>query len=971
MIRKLLLLLCAWFVFAMMTWAQSNRPYESVPEDPLGVRIYTLGNGMKVYLSANHEIPSIHTYIAVRAGGKNDPAETTGLAHYLEHLLFKGTTHFGTLNYTAEKPLLDSISALYEIYRHVENPEQRKALYHKIDSISNVASHYAIANEYDRLMSGIGALGTNAATTQDATYYIENIPSNEIEQWATVESERFQNMVIRGFHTELESVYEEYNLGLTDDVSKSSDSLFAMLFPGHPYGTQTVIGLQQHLKNPSIVNIEQFFNRYYIPSNMAIIMSGDLDYDKTIEIIDKHFGSWTKGSPLPATVRTPLPPIVRPKTSTVYGPTSDMVFVAWRMPCAADSRADLVKIINPLLENGRAGLFNIDLELQQKIINPSADNWLMAEQGALFAIGEPKEGQTLDEVKQILLDEVDKLAKGDFSDDLLKAVIDNLRLDRMKNIEHNEQRADMMLDAYVNHVDWKDVVNEPKRLEHITRQDIMDFAKQWITDSNYVCVYKRQGEDSTIVKIEKPLISPIEMNRDKTSDFVQTVMSMPIEPIKPAFVDFKKDLSITPLKKGNKLYYQKNKQNKRFTLKLIYERGIKADPYLPSATQYMDLLGTKKHSAEALRQAFYLKTCSLEVEATELTTEIKINGLAEYQDDAIRLLNEWLWSPKADKSVFDEMLADEETTRIQNKSDIETCYERLETYVQYGPQNAYTILPTVEQMRKSGPKRLLRAIRALKNNRLIAFYYGPSDLEDIQQLLEQEVEMPKNAVATDVVKNSFAQVQTPQNEVYLAPFDSKAIRMGLYSNDGKVYDPSMQPIITLYNEYFDGNMNTVLFQEMRESRGLVYSVDASYKIPWHKDGNNIYDATMSTQNDKMSDCMDVMSQILDTLPALESSFQLAKRGVIKQMASERFHGEGLLEYVYGLQLLGLDHDIDRDVFTETKKFTLDDLVQFARKNVAGRKFRYLILGNEKDLDMDKLKAIGPIHKLSLTDIFGY
>ena len=194
--------------------------YTTVPGDLMNTRIYTLDNGLKVYLSVNKEKPRIQTFIAVRTGSKNDPSETTGLAHYLEHLMFKGTKQFGTNNPEAEAPLLD-----------------------EIDSISQVAAQYFIPNEYDKLMAAIGAEGTNAYTSNDVTCYTEDIPSNEIENWAKIQSDRFQNMVIRGFHTELEAVYEEYNIGLSSDQRKLFTALCTMLYPNHPYGQQTTMSI--------------------------------------------------------------------------------------------------------------------------------------------------------------------------------------------------------------------------------------------------------------------------------------------------------------------------------------------------------------------------------------------------------------------------------------------------------------------------------------------------------------------------------------------------------------------------------------------------------------------------------------------------------------------------------------------------------------------------------------------------------
>src|SRR5574344_2264266 len=164
-------------LIAMLAVSCNAYRYETVKDDPLKARIYTLDNGLKVYMTVNKETPRIQTYIAVRVGGKDDPSETTGLAHYFEHLMFKGTSKFGTQNCELEKPLLDQIEMLFEEYRSTTDPEQRKAIYSRIDSISLEASRYSIPNEYDKLMSAIGATGTNAGTSYDQTVYIEDIPS--------------------------------------------------------------------------------------------------------------------------------------------------------------------------------------------------------------------------------------------------------------------------------------------------------------------------------------------------------------------------------------------------------------------------------------------------------------------------------------------------------------------------------------------------------------------------------------------------------------------------------------------------------------------------------------------------------------------------------------------------------------------------------------------------------------------------
>ena len=433
--------LIAATVIAALVSSSCAKEYETVKNDPMHTRIYTLDNGLKVYMSVNKETPRIQTYIAVKVGGKNDPAETTGLAHYFEHLMFKGTEQFGTSDYAAEKPMLDEIESLFEVYRKTTDEAERAALYHRIDSISYEASKIAIPNEYDKLMSMIGADGTNAFTSTDETVYVENIPSNQIENWARVQADRFQHPVIRGFHTELETIYEEKNMSLTKDNRKMYEAVLAALFPHHPYGTQTVLGTQEHLKNPSITNVKAYHRTWYVPNNMAICLSGDFDPDEMISVIKKYFGGMQPNPALPKLEFEPEKPITTPEVRDVYGLESEYVYLAWRLPSAVDKSNDVAEIASSIVYNGKAGMLDLNVNQQQKVLASYGFSNNMPDYGMFLMVGYPKQGQTLEEVRDILLDQIAKLRTGDFDEELIKASVNNFKKDYMAGLEDNDQRA--------------------------------------------------------------------------------------------------------------------------------------------------------------------------------------------------------------------------------------------------------------------------------------------------------------------------------------------------------------------------------------------------------------------------------------------------------------------------------------------------------------------------------------------------
>ena len=494
---KKLLLLAALAAVA----ASCGPKYETVPGDPLGAKIYTLKNGLTVYMSVNKDEPRIQTLMPVRAGGKDDPADNTGLAHYLEHMMFKGTEQFGTQDYAAEKPLLASIDSLFEVYRTLTDPQARLDLYHQIDSISYEASKIAIPNEYDKLMSIIGSRGSNAYTSDDVTCYVEEIPSNQLENWAKIEADRFKNCVFRGFHTELEAVYEEKNMGLTDDTEKTFDALNSMLFPNHPYGTQTVIGTQDHLKNPSLKAIRKQKDTFYVPNNVAICLSGDFDPDEAVKIIEKYFGDWKPNKNLPTFTVKPEAPVTAPMEKQILGNEAEFVIMGWRTPGTSSTDSDITDIVASVLSNGQAGLIDLDVVQNQSVLDAGVMPYGRVDHGLFILEGMPKEGQTLEEVRDILLAEVAKLRAGDFSEELVEAAKANYKLQEMQSLVSNRARASQFVTAFINRMPWKTAVGRMDRVARVTKADVVAFANQFLGEQAYAIAYKHIGEDTSIKKI--------------------------------------------------------------------------------------------------------------------------------------------------------------------------------------------------------------------------------------------------------------------------------------------------------------------------------------------------------------------------------------------------------------------------------------------------------------------------------------
>ena len=950
-IKQILTIVC---LLALVGGMQAkDYKYQTVPGDLTKTRIYTLDNGLKVYLSVNKDKPRIQTYIAVRTGSKNDPAETTGLAHYLEHLMFKGTKQFGTTDPEAEAPLLDEIEQRYEEYRTITDEATRKQKYHEIDSVSQLAAKYFIPNEYDKLMAAIGSEGSNAFTSNDVTCYVEDIPANEIENWAKVQADRFQNMVIRGFHTELEAVYEEYNIGLSSDGNKQYEALLAKLFPTHPYGTQTTIGTQQHLKNPSITNIKNYFAKWYVPNNVAICMAGDFDPDKTLEILKKYFGEWKAGEDVTQPTFPDLEPLTQSVDTTVVGLESENIWLGWRSEKASSLQNDTLELVSAVLYNGKAGLLDIDLNQEMKVMDAGAFAEPMLDHGFFLLAGQPKEGQSLDEVKELLLGEINKLKCGDFDEDLLLSALNNKKLDDLRSLDHNSARVSKMLNAFINGIEWQQLVGQKDRLAKITKQELVDFAKRFFTEG-YVAVYKRQGEDTTQKKIDKPAITPIPTNRDLVSQFVKDIQEAEVKPIEPQFLDYKKDLSFFTTQKGLPVIYKQNTENGLFELQFRYEFGQEDDNRYDVAANYIDYLGTDKLSAAQVKHQFYKMACNYAISVNADAITIGLSGLAEYMPDALALLEDLLHNAKVDEDAYQQMVG----LILKNRQD------------QYGPHNAMRDNMTEQQLRETNPQELLDLLKNISQYEHQVLYYGPIAEEKLDGCLSDLHHTEKDLKPVPEGKPYELQTIT-EPEIIIAPYDAKNIYMRMFVNEGRQTNLDEHATIELFNEYFGGGMNGVVFQEMREARGLAYNAMAYYLTPAKKGQPEYFLTHIITQNDKMMDCVKQFREILDKMPASEAAFQIAKDALTKRLASQRTTKFGVIRAYISDKRQGFDFDVDKKIYEDLQNLTLQDIEGFEQSNIAGKTGRYVILGNEKELDMASLGQIAPIRRVSLEEIFGY
>jgi predicted Zn-dependent peptidase len=956
-------------VMAFSATAQKTYTYTSVPNDPMQVRVYTLANGLKVYLSKNDDAPRIQTNIVVRAGSKYDPATATGLAHYLEHMLFKGTDEIATLNWPVESGYLKQISDLYEKRRAVTDDTGRAAIYHQIDSLSNIAATYAVPNEYDKMVASLGAKGTNAYTSTERTVFVNDIPSNAQEKWMMIESQRFQDLVLRLFHTELETVFEEFNRGQDNDYRKVSEAMNRELYKKHPYGTQTTIGRGEDLKNPSMVKIHEYFDTYYVPNNMAIIMAGDVNYDSTIAMVDKYFG-WWKPKPVPAFTFTPEDPITRSDTLSVNGPMAASVDMGWRFGGAKSKDPIMLDLIAGIMNNGQAGLIDLDLIQKQKVLDAYAYSNAQIDYSEFDMGANPRQGQTLEEARGLLLDELDKLKKGQFDDWLVPAVVNNMRQQRIRYWnERNNLRAAALTDAFILDEDWKDVVDYYDRMAKITKPEVVAFAAANFNHDD-VSVFKRVGKDSTVFHVDKPKITPLKINRGESSAWFQNWSKVPEQRIRPQFVDYKTAITRRILDHGVALAYIPNTTNGLFTLTQILDLGNYDDPKLRMAVNYLPYLGTSKMSAAEVQKEFFKLGVQFSVNAGQDRVYVSLSGLEENMEKGLKLMEQLLTDPQPNAEALAEMVNDEMKSRsdmVKDKNNI--LYGGLYSYARYGEHSPMLNILTAEQLRAVRPAELLDLIKGIDTHQHRFFYYGSKTPDAVVALMNADHRTPAK-LATWPQPAPYVELPTDQDKVYYVDYDMVQTELMLVSK-GVPFSVDQMPYAALFNEYFGSGLSSIVFQEIREGKALAYSAYAAYTTPVKKDDAHYIRAYVGTQSDKLGQAETALSGLMNDMPTDETMFEGSRDAALKKIESSRTTKEAIYWNWEAAQRRGLDEDVNEIIYPKIQQSTLAGLTDFFNTNIKGHHYTYLAIGKQGALDMDALKKLGPVEQLSLKQIFGF
>ena len=977
-IRAVFYACCTLIVAGLMQPMQAGTPnkleqtteagytYSYVPNDPTGMRIYTLENGIEVYLAQHTDEPVIATAIAFHTGGKNDPAENTGLSHYLEHLLFKGSTRFGTADYEKEKPYLDKISDTYDKLRDASTEDERLAIFEEIDSLSQLAAQYAIPNEYDRIVGQLGAENTNAFTSYDMTAYVNQIPTNQLQPFLRLEAERFRAPVLRLFHTELETVYEEKNRARDNENRRAYRQLSEALFPTHNYGQQTVLGRTEHLKRPDIRAIEQYYKTRYVPNNMRIFMVGDLEYTQTIEAVEQYFGDF-QPKPLTEYDAPKEAPITARIEKTETGPGPENVLLGWRLPGSAHEDFPALMVLNKLLSSD-AGLLSLNLNQKQRVLRSYAYINDMEDYSMLVMAGWPQQDQTLKEVEGLLIEQLDKIQQGDFDERLMESIILNEAVTEKRKQQSAYWKLYGAMMPVMQGVPYADVSRQFERLKAVTLEDVQRVGKQYLRDDNYVVIYKETGEHPDIPKIQKPAIQPLEINRDSYSEFAESVLTTDVANIEPEFIDFQEDIMRGDLK-GRELLYRQNDENDLFTLYYYLDMGRLHDLEMALAARYLEYIGNEKMSAEAFKQEMFALGCDYGVAVRDKKTYVYLRGPQESFQDAHHHLRLLLSAPKADQEALDKLVKDIIKKRAdRKKSKRAILYSGLANYALYGSNNPYTHRLSEDELLSMQAETLIDKLKSLLSYEHTIMYYGPTAFDAISSQLNEtleEAEMQRIPEAFDPKPQ-----KQDQPRVLFAHYDMVQAQM-MWVAPVMPWNSVMVGTMEMYEEYFSGSMHSIVFQEIRESKGLAYSAYAYLREPDRVNEDIISYAFVGTQADKVPDAIPAMQDILVNFHAAETNFKAAKAAALSQLRSHRSVRTAPFFDLMEARQMQIKAPMEKVRYEQMQGVSMEHIQRLHKAQLSDLQYTIVIIGDRNRLDMEFLESIGEFQEMDLEALFGY
>lgn len=939
---------------------------ETIAQQHLNVETYYLDNGMKVILAEEHSKPEIYGSILVHAGSKDEDTNATGVAHYLEHIMFKGTDKIGTIDWAKEKPLLDSISLLYDKMQQTNDTAQRHKIQLEINRLNIAASKYAIPNETDAILKKMGCTGLNAGTSWDQTIYYNTLPSNQLENWMIVYAERFRNPVFRLFQGELEAVYEEKNLRSNgNQMNAFINGLLQEAFGEHPY-SRPIIGHTRHLKNPQPSEMNKFYHRWYVANNMTLILVGDFESNRALSLAKKYFSKLPKGK-IPEKKSYKLPKYESQLIKNVrQTPIKIGVMI---FPGTNNTHPDQVAL--GMMSNLLSAERFTDAMTDGKILAASYMPFAFNEAGSNVILYVPKiVGQSHAKAEDVVWQCIDSIKAGRFSDTLLKSLKMESALSRKQILENASTINDLLQELESKGQSFEEWEKDNQRLQALTREDIIAVANKYF-DRNHVTIVRSKMGFPKPEEAVKPDWEHLEsQNQEASTEFAKQIEKNTPKQIKPQSIDFNEDIKIEQVTKVEKLYCGKNPKNDIFDLDIVYNYGTMDDPELDRAATYIQMLGTGDMSLTKYMTAMRLLGGECELNVSTYTTTLKIRGPEINMEAIIDLALQRLRNPRHDKNQIKLMVKNSKGDRKSALNDVASWNSALKEYVYYGDKSDYLSHIPMKKWGKRSGEQLSGELDSIFTRNGYVIFVGNSSPKIVSRMLVRKGlvrERVKVVPSRRMVKN------LPEKATIYYADNKKFVEAYIdYVFPSDKFDMEDEAACLLFNEYFGGGMNSVVFQEIREFRSLGYHTSGHFTYDYLGINRPSMECFLATQSDKTFDGLDAMKSIVSDLPLSKDKFYSSKTGLINKRNSNYIGFRSIPSQVrFWIEERHYGDDPRLKTTYLLEQMNMDDMLKFHKKYIHGREMSVMMCGDMRKVDLQKLQKYGKLQQVKFDQMFKF
>jgi len=936
---------------------------------PLQVTTLRLSNGFTVWLNEDHTQPKVYGAVVVKAGAKDCP--NTGIAHYFEHILFKGTDKIGTVNYAKERPWLDSISAQYDLLARTSDPAARTLIQQHINNLSIKAADYAIPNEFENLITTYGGTGLNAYTSFDETVYHNVFAPQYIAQWCELNSERLVSPVFRLFQGELETVYEEKNMQADNMILQAATVAQARGFAGTPYAW-SVIGSTENLKNPRLSEMQKFYNSYYVAGNMGLVLSGDIQADSLRPLLERTFGR-IKAGQAPASAKSVLPNFRGTSPLKLKLPIPIIKAEGYAFKGPDEHNADYMPLqvmLAMLNNNAQAGLLDslTNAHLMMAAQSISFDLKDFSAFGFGFVPQIPFGSKR--KAARLCWQQINRLRTGNFPDEMLASAKLSLRRNFERELESINERSSMMIDAFSHDLTWDDVLQRGRQLEAVTRNDIMRVARRYINDDSLKLVktygsYPKERVTQPGYQAVKP------KNSGQRSAYADSLARIPFAKVEPRLVDFKRDATCRQLRPLVNLYTVKNPQNDVFTLQLIYRRGTRSDKRLEAMAEYLNHLGTDSLKRSQFVRALYNIGASINTSSDSHTVTVTLTGFDHLMQPAMAVLHNFLTSPRANKRAYSNLVQDsrmEERTFFKENSSIA---DALLGRVANGDSSSYLCRMTAGELKKQSGEALVALFREVQRSQLDIVYTGQLADSVVETMVHSYVPVGQVSRPWRYIEHKMLTYNEPLVYIFNNPKARQTI-ISTYQSVPAMRTPAERSRFKMWANYFGGGMSSVLFQDIREFRALAYSAQGRTwltDLKLNPDSPCAFVTSLGTQSDKSMRALGVLDSIFTDMPLRPANVDATRQQIINSVNNNYPSFRDMGSFVAREQLYGYTEDPDKDLVSWLPTMGMVDVSAFYGQYIQKAPRVTIIVGNKANLDMKQVSRLGRIIEVTGRDVY--